>query len=197
MAAVSRSSMISLPKYRFDPSNSVTTRVGDFSTIRFDRNNYSVPVEYAGKEVSVKGYGNEVVILSKNQEIARYPRCYQKGKTQYRLEHYLDLIEKRPRSVFNAKPVKENVSSRLLEVGRRLGNPGEMVKLLRLCVDYGEDKVLEATKNLGTQELSVSQILGHLIPVDIPAPVDLKMHVSVSKPQLEKYNLLVTKGIVQ
>lgn len=85
MILASRARMAPLSKYRFDPSKTITAKVDDYSTVRLDLNNYSVPVKYAGKEVSVKGYGNEVVTLYRSIEIARYARCYEKGKTKYRL----------------------------------------------------------------------------------------------------------------
>ena len=194
MALASQARMTSLPKYRFDPSKTVTAKVDDYSTVRFDRNNYSVPVKYAGKEVSIKGYGNEVVIFYRNSEISRYLRCYEKGKTKYRLEHYLDLIESRPRSVFNARPVKDNVSTKLLEIGQRLAGPKEMVKLLRLCVDYGEDKVLDAIGHIRTFELSVEQVRAYLIPVNDPLKIYPKLDIPVIKPQFEKYDALVNRG---
>ncbi|MBS3937116.1 MAG: IS21 family transposase [Peptococcaceae bacterium] len=140
--------MASLPRYRFDPSRTITAKADDYATVRFDSNNYSIPAKYAGKEVGVKGYGNAVIIFYRNEELARYARCYEKGQTQYRLEHYLDLIESRPRSVFNARPVKDNISARLLEMGRRLLGPREMVKMLRLCVDHGEDKVMDIINSI-------------------------------------------------
>lgn len=43
-----------IPKYRFDTSKTITTRVDDFSTVRFDKNNYSVPAVYIGRDVTVK-----------------------------------------------------------------------------------------------------------------------------------------------
>lgn len=195
MALTSRARMMSLPRYRFDPSKTVTAKVDDFSTVRFDGNSYSVPVKYTGKEVSVKGYGNEVVILYRTTEIARYPRCYEKGKTKYHLEHYIDLIESRPRSVFNAKPVKDNVSAKLLQAGRRLSGPREMVKLLRLCIDYGEDKVISAIDRIKTPELSLEQVRAYLIPVNEPVKIYPKTDIQVAKPQFEKYDALVNKGV--
>jgi len=180
MALASQARMTSLPKYRFDPSKTVTAKVDDYSTVRFDRNNYSVPVKYAGKEVSIKGYGNEVVIFYRNSEISRYLRCYEKGtKQSTALNTYLDLIESRPRSVFNARPVKDNVSTKLLEIGQRLAGPKEMVKLLRLCVDYGEDKVLDAIGHIRTFELSVEQVRAYLIPVNDPLKIYPKLDIPV------------------
>ncbi len=186
--------LTSLPRYRFDPSKSITQRVSDFSTVRYDYNHYSVPVKYADKEISIKGYGNEIVMIYRNAEVARYPRCYDRGQTQYRLEHYIDLIEKRPRSVFNAKPVKSTLSTQLLEIGRRLSGPREMVKLLRLCVDYGEDKVLRAIASLNSPELSVDQIRGFLTPINTPEKIPVEIDIPVPKPQFEKYNVLMNRG---
>ena len=97
--------------------------------------------------MTVKGYGNRISILYEGSEIASYSRDYGSHQTQYKLEHYLDLLERKPRSIYNAKPVKENISKALLNWGRRLpGGNKEMVKLLRLCVDYGEERIL-AIKN--------------------------------------------------
>src|SRR5665647_3982078 len=68
----------------------------------------------------VKGYANTICILHNGSVIATYPRYYGSGNTQYRLEHYLDLLERKPRSVFNARPVKENVTKELLDWGSHL-----------------------------------------------------------------------------
>jgi transposase len=195
MAQVTKTRLTALPRYRFDPSKSILARVGDFSTVRFSYNQYSVPVKYAGKEVSVKGYGNEIVILYQNTELARYPRCYERGQTRYRLEHYLDLIEKRPRSVFNAKPVKDHVSAQLLEFGRKLSGPREMVKLLRLYVDHGEDKLLNTIEKLKGSEITIEQIQAHLIPVNSPTKIPLNIdNIKVSKPEFNKYDVLLAGG---
>ncbi len=134
------------------------------------------------------------VIYYRNSEIARYPRSYERGRTEYRLEHYLDLIERRPRSVFNARPVKENVSARLLDAGRRLAGPREMVRLLRLCVDYGEERVLGSIEHISTLELSVEQIQAHLIPVSDALKINPRLDIPVAKPQLERYDALVNRG---
>lgn len=141
-----------VPPYRYDTSKTHMDKPDDFSTIRFDRNFYSVPTKYIGRELTVKGYGNEVKIFYDGAEIAAFPRAYGSGITQYRLEHYLDLLEIKPRSVFNARPVKETVTKELLEWGALLpGGNREMVKLLRLCVDYGEDNILAIKHKIPSQ----------------------------------------------
>ncbi|KPU45769.1 hypothetical protein OXPF_10040 [Oxobacter pfennigii] len=149
----------SIPKYRFDTSKTAIARVDDFSTVRYEKNNYSVPARYLRKDVTVKGYANNINILHQGTVIASYSRQYGSGYTQYRLEHYIDLIERKPRSVHNARPVKETLTEEILEWGRQLpGGNKEMVKLLRLCIDYGEERILS---------------IKHQIPIHIIPSVDM------------------------
>ena len=196
LALIARQSMIKLPPYRFDPSKTKTGRVDHFSTVSFDRNHYSVPVSYAGKEVSIKGYGNKVAIFYRGTELARYTRCYKRSQTYYQLKHYLDLIEKRPRSVFNAKPVKATISEKILAAGRRLAGPREMVKLLRLCVDHGQEAVLAAIERLQSHDLSVSQVQAYLIPISTPAALSPHLKIKVDQPNFEAYDALLKKEAV-
>lgn len=181
-----------LPTYRFDTSRSLTVKVDQFSTVKFDYNYYSVPIEYAGKSVSIKGYGNDVYIYYQHQQIAHYQRQYVRGETFYTLEHYMKLIGQRPRSVYNAKPVKQSISQELLEVGKRLNGPREMVKLLRLCIDCGEERVIQATRTLVGTELSLNQIQGMLIeqPSETTKST-IEDKILVNKPNLGAYDQLL------
>ncbi|ABX42570.1 hypothetical protein [Lachnoclostridium phytofermentans] len=88
------------------------------------------------------GYARRNFIFYDGELVTTYDRFYGTGKTEYRLEHYIDLLERKPRAVFQAKPVRYNVTKELLDWGKLLpGGNKEMVKLLRLCVDYGEEKI--------------------------------------------------------
>ena len=129
--------------YKYETARIATPAVGDYATVRFDRNSYSVPVRFLRKTVTVKGYANHIHIICDKDTVVIYERLSGKDKTAYKLEHYLDLLDRKPRSVFQAKPVRQNVRQELLDWGKILpGGNREMVKLLRLCVDYGEDRIL-------------------------------------------------------
>ena len=131
--------------YRYETARIATPSVGDYSTVRFDRNEYSVPVRFLRKTVTVKGYANKVVIICDRDTVVTYDRRMGQGHTDYMLEHYIGLLERKPRSVFQAKPVRQTVKKELQELGKRLpGGNKEMVRLLRMCVDYGEDRVIFA-----------------------------------------------------
>lgn len=179
-----------IPLYRYDTSKTVIAKVDDFSTVRYEKNNYSVPTRYLRKNVTVKGYANNIYILYEGAAIATYPRQYTPGNTQYRLEHYIDLLERKPRSVSNARPVKETLTKEILDWGCQLpGGNREMVKLLRLIVDYGEERILN---------------IKHLIPSHIVPTVDmvrtylnepvensviyLKNEINITEVDLRKYD---------
>lgn len=183
-----------LPVYKFDTSRSMTVKADQFSTVKFDYNYYSIPIEYAGKSVSVKGYGNDIYIYHQHQQIAHYTRQYVRGETFYTLEHYMALIEQRPRSVYNAKPVKQSVSQEILKIGQRLNSPREMVKLLRLCIDCGENRVIKAAQSLSTQDLTLAQIQGLLIQSSSESKQGtavIQDNISVKKPDLNRYDQLL------
>lgn len=71
-----------------------------------------------------------------------------------------------------------------------------MVKLLRLFVDYGEDKLMAAIGRLQGSEISVEQIRAYLIPVNPPAKINPQIDIKVSKPQFDKYDALMSRGAV-
>ena len=143
--------------YQYETARIATPSVGDYSTVRFDRNEYSVPVRFLRKTVTVKGYANKVVILCDRSTVVTHDRLMGQRKTAYKLEHYISLLERKPRSVFQAKPVRQTVQKELLELGRLLpGGNRDMVRLLRMCVDYGEDRVIFAANRIPA-ELPLSQ----------------------------------------
>ena len=135
--------------YRYETAKVTIPTVGDYSTVRFDRNEYSVPVRFLRKAVTVKGYANKVEIICDRDTVVTYERISGQGKTVYKLEHYIGLLERKPRSVFQAKPVRQTVKQELLELGKSLpGGNKDMVRLLRMCVDYGEDRVIFAMNRI-------------------------------------------------
>lgn len=145
-----KSYFYALPKYRFDTSKTAVAKVNEYSTVRFDKNNYSVPADLIGKDATVKAYGNHINILFHNKNVASYIRLYGQGNaTSYTLEHYMPLLERKPRAVFNAKPVRQAVQRDLLEWGMKFPDANrDTVKLLRLCLDYSIDKILNIKKQI-------------------------------------------------
>ena len=104
-----------LPNYPFETACCVSVRVNALSIARFKTNGYSVPVRYAGLLVSIKGYPEKVEIYYKGELISVHSRLMGKNQTSYHLDDYLPLLEKRPRAIFDAAPVKQNIPAEVLE----------------------------------------------------------------------------------
>lgn len=179
-----------IPKYRFDTSKTAIAKVDDFSTIRYEKNNYSVPTKYLRKDVTIKGYANSIGILHEGTVIATYSRQYGSGKTEYRLEHYIDLLERKPRSVSNARPVKETLTQELLHWGNQLpGGNKEMVKLLRLCVDYGEQRILAIKQLIPSRVVpTVDMVRTYLNEPVKSSVIYLKSEIGITETDLKKYD---------
>ncbi|MDF2545786.1 MAG: transposase [Anaerosolibacter sp.] len=115
-----KQSLRPLPPYIFDVSQSIYTRVNTMCQVIYQTNRYSVPCHYVGKEVTIKAKGAVVEIYYKGSLIACHDRCYDSHQKIYELAHYMPLIEKRPRSVFNAEPVKNHIPSEVLDAFMKL-----------------------------------------------------------------------------
>lgn len=186
LLAFEKAALMKLPSYVFDTSRSITTYVDSYCTVRFDTNNYSVPVAHCGHEVAVKGYGTKVIIYYHNAVIAKHNRCYGKKQTIYDLAHYLPLLEKRPRAVLNAKPVRYSLPPDLVEWLASLPVK-EVIKALNLCVQLGVNTIVEAKR--------------HGIPLDAlctkPQPSNTIIDVITVKPiDLSLYDRMLRKEAV-
>lgn len=57
-----------------------------------------------------------MIFMFRGEIIAQYDRDYRHDETNFKLEHYIDLIERKPRSVYDAAPVKKDASQAVLRV---------------------------------------------------------------------------------
>lgn len=185
-----------LPVRPYEAAKMAEGKVDYFATVAFDTNHYSVPVKWAGRTVTVRGTAFAVKIYYRGEEICSHKRSYQKHKTRYKLEHYLPLIEMRPRSVFNARPVKEaRLPEELEAFSRKLSNPEKsMVRLLRLAIDYGPEKVTAAIKKAEEDnQYSVDVIQFYVTEKEPVAKIDCAGPV-VHDVDLHAYDMLCTGG---
>lgn len=185
MLAVSRAAFIALPPYRYDTSRTHHAAVSDFSLVRFDSNLYSVPYHLAGRTVTVKGFGLAVEIWYENQLVVTYERSFGKGHTSYRLEHYMELISRRPRSVWNAKPVRNTVPAQLMRFLEQLEDPKQVVTILRSYLASPE-RVMRIVASCG----DYSQVMLELNSIAAENS-GKKQDVPVCRTDLSQYDRLI------
>lgn len=185
MLAASKAAFIPLPPYRYDTSRTHRATVSDFSLVRFDSNLYSVPYHLAGRTVTVKGLGLAVEIWHENKLVASYEREFGKGHTSYRLEHYIELISRRPRSVWNAKPVRNTVPAQLLRFLEKLGDPKQVVNILRGYI-VSPERVMRIVAACGDYSQAMLEL--NAIPSGSP---DKKQDIPVCRTDLSQYDRLL------
>ena len=135
-----------LSGYAFDPCKRAVGRVDRFSTVRYDTNNYSVPVAYCGREVAIKAGPEWLTIYYEGQCIAQHRRCLEKKQNIYVLEHYLPLLERKGRSIFYAKPVQQTLPDYFLQWLREQNlPPKDLVQILYRCKEESCEMIMNET----------------------------------------------------
>lgn len=74
--------------------------------VRVRTNAYSVPVR-AGTQVEARVYPSQVEIWHGGHCVARHARCYSRQQQVLDLEHYLDVLERKPGALAGATPLAQ------------------------------------------------------------------------------------------
>ena len=161
MYATEKKALQKLPGFAFETAKSLNVRVNSFSTVKFRTNNYSVPVQYTGQTVGVKGYPETVEVYYKGALIATHNRCFGKNQGIYHLEHYLPLLEIRKRAILDAAPVKQNVPPEVLaELRKNSGDYSRMVEILQGFVSTSKEPKIKDPVKVISVDLSQYDRLG-------------------------------------
>jgi hypothetical protein len=143
-----REKLLPLPAAPYEACQKRTTRASSQALVRHDTNDYSVPTEYGHRDVLVKGYVHEVVIVCGSKVIARHRRSYQREDMVFDPLHYLALLEQKTRGLDQAAPLAgwelpECFARlrRLLEARLHKGGKREYVQVLRLLETFSLPEV--------------------------------------------------------
>ena len=194
---IEKSKLTELPKRHMEPIRQVLAKVNTFATVRFEKNRYSIPVKYVGSEVTIKASVFEVTIWHRGQQIAQHPRLYDQNAVSYQLEHYLPLLEKKPRSVWNAQPVRAaNLPTVFWDFADKLTSDYEVVKLLKLASQHGIPMLLPAIQRaLAYGSYSCEGVLKHLGTTEYKESVDLPIDpIEIQQVDLSVYDAIATGG---
>jgi hypothetical protein len=122
--------------------------------VRYETNDYSVPVEYGHQRVLVKAFVWEVVIACGSEVIARHRRSYGREEMIFDPLHYLALLEQKTNALDQAAPLvgwelpaqfpelRQQMEARLGKRGRR-----EYVQVLRLLETFTLAEVHRAVRD--------------------------------------------------
>lgn len=131
--------MHQLPLAEFEACRVQATRANSLSLVRFDGNDYSVPVRCAYREVVVKGDCERVRIYHGDEEVADHRRIWDKEQVRFEPVHYLALLERKAGALDFARPLENwdlpegfGVLRRRLEADHDSEGTREYIKVLRL-----------------------------------------------------------------
>jgi transposase len=167
-----QAAFLPLPATEFDACRKVSTTTNSLSLVRFDCNDYSVPVRFAHHPVVVKGYIDRVVICHKDELIATHKRLWCKEEVSFEPLHYLTLLERKPGALDHARPLEGwrlpdcfGVLRRRLEDERAGEGTREYIRVLRLLEKHTISALSRAVeKGLRVNALSRDAIAQFLIP---------------------------------
>lgn len=180
MFGTDQRSLLALPRRPFDVSQAMEARVSAYATIRFATNVYSVPVKYTGQTVAIRAYAENIKIYANGRMIAVHERCYDHSQKILRLDHYLPLLERKPRSILQAIPVRQSLSSAMFHLLQTTDfTEKELVDILNFCVKNGEDSFWQHLPEFLTSHA---------------APPKIKDTVSVQTVDLTAYDQFLQKG---
>ena len=206
-----QAAFLSLPASAFDACRKQPTRANSLSLVRFDDNDYSVPVAYAHHEILVKGYVDRVVLCHQQKVVAEHQRSWAKEGVFFNYLHYLPLLEQKPGALDHARPLADlNLPSCFDTLRRRLvveeqkqgDGTREFIRVLRLLEEHPMAKLEQAVqKALRINAHSRDAVAQFLIPALPWQPstflLDGRPHlrrITVNKPDLSAYQLLLSKG---
>ena len=202
---VDREAMLDIPERSFEARRVEQRRANSLSLVRFDRNDYSVPTDFAHHELTVIGGISEVKIACGPELIARHPRHWGTEHTTYDPRHYLALLERKPGALDVARPLEGWELPGCLSLLRRrleadLGSLGtrEYIKVLRLLEHATLGKLQEAVEAALSIGATSADAIGLILRHRSERPVGLfcldghphLKSVAVEAPDLCAYRVL-------
>ena len=171
-----RAMFLPLPAAPFDACRKVSTFASSLSLVRFDRNDYSVPVRYAHHPVVVKGYVERVEVCHREEEVAEHGRLWGKEGVSFDPVHYVALLERKPGALDHARPLEDwdlpedfDVLRRRLEAEGAAEGTREYIRVLRLLETHSlRDLERAVARGLRRGALTRDAIAQFFLPPEEP-----------------------------
>jgi transposase len=85
-----------LPREPFDTALTLTPRVDRYAQVMVRCNQYSVPARFIGHRLRVKLSASAVTVYHRTSVVARHQRAIGKGAKVLDLDHYLEILHRKP-----------------------------------------------------------------------------------------------------
>lgn len=208
-----RDSLLAAVERGFDVSEVCFPRVDGLGCVRVRTNLYSVPAT-PGTTVEVRVRPSHIEISEEGRLIARHERCYQHRQQILELEHYLDVLERRPGALAGSKPLAQwrgkglwpaTYDQLLEELVSRHGKASgtrQMIQVVRLVKQCGHAPLQEAVARALSTGCSDSAAIRHLVFANElarqqPENTELKSELARFErpfPAMHQYDQLLSLG---
>jgi hypothetical protein len=206
-----RASFLSLPASGFDACRKRSTAANSLSLVRFDDNDYSVPVRFAHHPIVVKGYADRVTLCHKGERVAEHKRSWKKEGIFFDPIHYLPLLERKPGALDYSLPLNGLKLPECFETLRRRlesesetegGGTREYIRVLRLLEEHPLVAVQRAVEKALRIRAHRREAVSHFLhPHATFSPptfrLDGRAHlagVRVAPPNISAYRALLSEG---
>lgn len=201
-----------LPAERFDAAEHAHPRVDSKALATVRQNRYSVPVSLAGLRVSARIGAREIVFHHDGREVACHPRLQGSFGTSAKLDHYLELLKRKPGALERSLPLRQErergawpscFDELWRAIATRVG-PSEaarqMVDVLLLVREHGARRTELAVRGAlaaGAHDGRAVQVLARRACRAAPVPLQLEPRLAAMArpaPVLSDYDQLLGVG---
>jgi len=172
-----------LPTHPPELSPLVEVLVRSTGRVRFQTNDYSVPIQYAYQRLTLKADPFRVCLFAGEELVADHPRSYEKHQVIEDWRHYVPLLLKKSFAVPWASALRHGdlpatfEAARLELVAQRADGNREFARLLELCLTHEvsavEAALLQARAQGSWSADAVRQLLNFASAPQVPpAPLD-------------------------
>jgi hypothetical protein len=210
---VEQRSLRELPFEDFDASEQASPRVDTKALVTIRQNHYSVPVGLVGLRVAARIGAREIVISHGGRRVARHPRLHGRFQTSARLDHYLELLQRKPGALKGSLPLRQErergrwpacFDQLWQQIEHRYGASEaarQMVDVLLLVREQGVDRVELAVRGAlaaGAHDGRAVAVLARRNERPAPLPLfEVAEHLKASQrpqPTLGEYDTLLQRG---
>jgi hypothetical protein len=154
---IEREHLLPLAEEGMDLARITFPIVNSLGCVKVLTNCYSVPLP-AGTQVQAKSYASTVELWHDGRSVAQHERCYGRHQQVLNLEHYLDVLSRKPGALAGSRPLEQERRAGLWpdcfdelwqalisRHGKQTGTR-QMIDLLKLIREFGRDRLREAVE---------------------------------------------------
>jgi transposase len=209
---IEREQLLPLAEEEFDLAQTNFPTVNGLGCAKVLTNTYSVPLP-AGAQVQAKVYASTVELWHEGRCVARHERCYRRQQQILDLEHYLDVLYRKPGALAGSKPLEQRrqaglwppsfdrIWQALMERHGKQSGTKQMIELLQLAPKHGQAKLQEAIESALAGHCYDPAAVRHLLHADelrhrSCEAVDVGMLERYARPLpvMHEYDQLLTAG---